>query len=152
MGLRYITHPTQSSVETEAAGHGTSTCPTNVSDLKDSTRGSKEGRQIDILFSFTQITWTRTWMDKPALCQKFWIPSMRIWARSGPPPCIHPLNLFSGFPKNLNTRILLKVLCDYLLLRTWIMRLASCPRPQLSPLSTHPMGTHLSLLQRTLNI
>lgn len=34
MGLRYITHPTQSSLETEAADHGTSACPTNVSDLK----------------------------------------------------------------------------------------------------------------------
>lgn len=36
MGLRYITHPTQSSLETEAADHGTPTCPTNVSDLKAS--------------------------------------------------------------------------------------------------------------------
>lgn len=36
MALRYITQPTQSSPETEAADHGTSTCPTKVSDLKGS--------------------------------------------------------------------------------------------------------------------
>lgn len=50
MGLRYITHPAQSSLETEAADHGTAACPTNLLRLKASPHCSKQKMVNKLIF------------------------------------------------------------------------------------------------------